>query len=97
MTTKGTLTLAGRARLLPVLKRFPEARAALRRLFRNSPSFQSLCEDYRDCLAALQYWEQSPSGEAPTMARTYSELLGELEQEVRQFLEDNHTFRSGGP
>ena len=97
MTPKGTPTLAERARLLPVLKRFPEARAALRRLFRDSASFQSLCEDYRDCLAALQYWEQSISGEAPALAGAYAELLRELEQEVRQFLEDDKTSRSGRP
>jgi hypothetical protein len=61
----------------------------LQRLFRDNVSFQSLCEDYRDCLAALQYWEQSTSGEASALAGAYAELLGELEQEVRQFLEDN--------
>ena len=97
MTHKGILTLAERARLLPVQKRFPEARAALQRLFRDSPSFQSLCEDYRDCQAALQHWKQSTSGEAPAMTKTYAELLGELEQEVRQFLEDDQTSRNAGP
>jgi len=66
----------------------------LQRLFRGNPSFQSLCEDYRDCLAALQQWEQSTSEEAPALAGAYAELLGELEQEVRQFLEDEMT--SGG-
>jgi hypothetical protein len=97
MIPKGTPTLAERARLLPLLRRFPEARAALQRLFRANPSFQSLCEDYRDCLAALQYWEQSTSGEAPALAGAYAELLGELEQEVKQFLVDNLTWRRGGP
>ena len=97
MNPKGTPTLAQRARLLPILKRFPEARAALQRLFRYNPSFQSLCEDYRDCLAALQHWGQSTSEEAPAMATTYAELLGELEQEVRQFLEDDLTSRCAGP
>jgi hypothetical protein len=97
MNPKGTPTLAERARLLPILKRFPEARAALQRLFRDSPSFQSLCEDYRDCQAALQYWEQSTSGEAPALAGAYAQLLRELEQEVSQFLEDDQASRSGGP
>jgi hypothetical protein len=95
MTSEGTPTLAERARLLPVLKRFPEERPALQRLFRKSSSFQSLCDDYRDCLAALQYWNQSTSGEAPGLARAYAELLGELEQEVRQFLEDETSSQSG--
>ena len=66
----------------------------MQRLFRGNPSFQSLCEDYRDCLAALQQWEQSTSEEAPDLTGAYAELLGELEQEVRQFLEDEMT--SGG-
>ena len=91
MTSKDTPTLVERARLIAVLKRFPEERAALQRLFRGNPSFQSLCEDYRDCLAALQQWEQSTSEEAPALAGAYAELLGELEQEVRQFLEAEMT------
>jgi len=94
MTSEDTPTLAERARLLPILKRFPEERATLQRLFGGNPSFQSLCDDYRDCLAALQHWKQSSSVDAPDLARAYAELLGELEQEVRQFLEDEMT--SGG-
>jgi hypothetical protein len=87
MISKGRQTIAERARILPILKRFPDKRAALRCLFGESSSFQSLCDDYRDCLAALKYWEQSISEEAPALARVYAELLGELEQEVRQYLE----------
>jgi hypothetical protein len=97
MTSEDTPNLAERARLLPVLKRFFGERAALQRLFRENSSFQSLCDDYRDCLAALQYWEQSTSGEAPALARAYAELLGELEQEVGHFLEDEKASRSGRP
>ncbi len=88
-------TLAERARLHPVLKRFPKERAALQRLFRENPSFQSLCDDYRDCLAALRHWEESDSGEAPALAKTYAELMGELEQEVRLFLGDERSSRTG--
>jgi hypothetical protein len=88
MSSKGRQTLAERARILPILKRFPEERAALWRLFGENPSFQSLCDDYRDCLEAWQYWEQSDSEEAPALARAYAELLGELDQEIRQYLEE---------
>lgn len=87
MSSKGHQTIAERARILPILKRFPDKRAALWCLFGESSSFQSLCDDYRDCLAALKYWEQSISEEGPALARVYAELLGELEQEVRQYLE----------
>jgi hypothetical protein len=93
MTSKGIRTLAERVRLLPVLKRFPEEKASLQRLFLDSSSFQSLCDDYRDCLAALQYWRNSTLGEAPGLARAYAELLEELEREVRQFLEDQRASR----
>ena len=62
-------------------------RARIRELFLQSPSFQSLCEDYRDCLAAWQYWRQAASEDAPALCQSYAELLQELDQEVRQYLE----------
>jgi len=73
--------------LAPVLEKFPEARAKIRQLFQQSPSFQDLCQDYRDCLVAWQHWRQAPSEEAPTVGQSYAELLEELEQEVRDYLE----------
>jgi hypothetical protein len=73
--------------LAPVLEKFPEAAASIRELFYQSPAFQSICEDYRDCLAAWQYWRQAADAEAPVLCQSYAELLQELEQEVRQYLE----------
>lgn len=87
MTSENILTLSKGVGLQQVLKLFPEERAVLQRLFRESSSFQSLCEDYRDCLAALRYWKQSASEEAPLLCQSYTVLLQELEQEVRQYLE----------
>jgi hypothetical protein len=75
------------AALAPVLEKFPETAAAIRELFHRSASFQSLCGDYRDCLAAWHYWRQSPAEEAPVLCQSYAELLQELEEEIRQFLE----------
>jgi hypothetical protein len=72
--------------LSSVLEKFPEAAARIRELFLQSPSFQSLCEDYRDCLAAWRYWRQAASGEAPALSQSYAELTQALEQEVRQYL-----------
>jgi hypothetical protein len=76
-----------KAALASLLEKFPEAAVRIRGLFQQSPSFQSLCEDYRDCLAAWHYWRQAASGEAPALGQSYAELLQELEQEVRQYLE----------
>jgi hypothetical protein len=76
-----------KAVLAPVMEKFPQTASRLQELFQQSPSFQSLCEDYRDCLAAWQYWRQAASESAPALCQSYAELLQELEQEVRQYLE----------
>ena len=73
--------------LASVLENFPEAVARIRELFQQSPDFQSLCEDYRECLANWRHWRQADSEETPGYCKIYGELLQELEQEVRQFLE----------
>jgi len=75
-----------------IMDRFPEERQALRRLFQESLSFQSLCNDYQECLAALQDWQHSTSEEAPAWRDEYANLLLELEQEVRQYLENQAAF-----
>jgi len=86
MNPDGIQTNDDRTGLIRVIERFPEDREALQRLFRGSGSFQSLCDDYGDCLAGLKNWEQSTAKEAPTMRGAYADLLQELEQEVRQYL-----------
>jgi hypothetical protein len=92
-----SLTLAGRKDATPktalesVLEKFPEGAAGIRELFRRNPSFQSLCKDYRDCLAAWQYWGQAATAEAPALCQSYADLLQELEEEIRQYLEQEQT------
>jgi hypothetical protein len=88
-------TTAEDAGLFLISERFPEERETLQRLFHEIPSFQSFCADYRDCLSALKQWQKSTSGEATAMARTYAELLQELEQEARQYLDDAIASRIG--
>ena len=78
---------AREAALAPLLEKFPEAAAMIRQLFQRSPSFRSLCEDYRDCLVAWRHWRRAASEDAPALCLSYAELLGELEEEVRQYLE----------
>ncbi len=78
-----------------IMKRFPEEGQALCRLFQESLSFQSLCNDYQECLAELQKWQQSTSEEAPAWGDEYAHLLLELEQEVRQYLENESAFSTG--
>ena len=75
-----------KAALASVMEKFPEAVNSIWELFQQSASFQSLCEDYRDCLGAWQYWRQDASEDAPALCQSYAELLQELEQEIRQYL-----------
>ena len=88
-------TKSAEAGLSLIMKRFPEESQAFRRLFQESLSFQSLCDDYQECLAALQNWQQSTSEEATAWRDEYALLLLELEQEVRQYLEIQAAFSTG--
>ena len=89
------IELNSAAGLALIMKRFPEEKLALCRSFRKSRSFQSLCNDYWECLAELQNWQMSTSEEAPAWRDEYAHLLLELEQEVRQYLENQAAFSTG--
>jgi hypothetical protein len=91
MTTDGNKDGPQNAALASVLKNFPEAVPRIRELFLQSPDFQSLCEDYRECLANWRHWQQAASEQAPDYQKVYAELLQELEQDIRQSLEPDKT------
>ncbi len=80
-----------------LVERFPQEQSVLHRLFQKKPSFQSLCADYRDCLAALQHWQESTSVKASDSCTLYAALLNELEQEVRQYLDEEIASGTGAP
>lgn len=65
-----------------VMARFPEHRESLQRLYGRSESFRSLCEDVRECLAALETWSRSMAEEAPAYRNEFATLLQELEEEL---------------
>jgi hypothetical protein len=81
--------------LFLVSERLPGEREAWQRLFKTRLSCQSPGADYRDGLTALKCWQESTSGEAPVMAGTYGELLQKLEEEVRQYLDDEIASGAG--
>ena len=87
MTPAGQKDAPQNAALASVLENFPGAVARIRDLFQQSLDFQSLCEDYRECLANWRHWRQADSEQALDYCKIYAELLQELEQEVRQSLE----------
>ena len=73
-----------------VFERFPDSKEAVKAFYRESEDFQSLCEDYQDCLVAWHHWRQATSEDAPALCQSYAELLQELEQEVRDYLEHEY-------
>jgi hypothetical protein len=95
MPPESVPTNAECAGLSLVSEPFPGERAAWQRHFKKSPSCQSLGADYRDRLNALKRWQGSTSGETSAMARTYAALLQELEQEARQYLDDEIASGAG--
>jgi hypothetical protein len=72
--------------LFLVFERFPDRKEAVKALYRESEDFQSLCEDYRQCAAAIRYWRQSSEDYAPARRDEYSVLLQELEEEIVKIL-----------
>jgi len=84
---------------------FPEREGLVERAFHESRPFRALCEDYRECAAVLQHWEQRDAPEAPSRRQEYEELQRELGREVQTWLEameagSSHTtkepHRTGG-
>ena len=79
-----------------VLKQFPDRKDTVKQLFRESESFQSVCEDYRRCAAALRRWSDSASEEAPARREEYAALLQDLEAEILQCLDEfRYTYKKG--
>ena len=66
---------------------FPDRDELIEHTFRQSESFRSVCEDYRECMAALESWKQRETAEAPLRRREYEELLVELGREIQIRLE----------
>jgi len=75
--------------LFSVMKRFPDHKDAVKKLFAESESFQTVCEDYRRCAEALRHWNRSTSEEAPARREEYEALLRGLEEEILQSLNES--------
>ena len=71
-----------------VLKRFSDRNDSIKALFRKSETFQTLCEDYRQCAAALRRWDASQTEEAHARRDEYSSLMEELEEEILKNLNE---------
>lgn len=68
--------------LAAVSRRFSQRAEAVEQAFKGSATFRGLCRDYLSCVAALERWQESQSGEAPARSAEYSQLLAELTTEI---------------
>ena len=69
-----------------IRKRFPNKSETIRLLMAENPEFRAICEDYGDCVHALQFWGQSTAPEAETRVNEYRTLVEELEKEIVEAL-----------
>jgi hypothetical protein len=65
-----------------IKRRFGGAEANIEREFKSSEAFRDLCRDYLNCAATLARWQESEGEDARLRVREYTELLGELTQEI---------------
>ena len=69
------------------MMRFPEHREFIGRLYRTSESFQTLCDDYRECLGLHQSCSDSIAQEAAAYREDLALLQSELEEEILEYVE----------
>jgi len=72
-----------------VLGKFPDRAADIKRLYKKSQAFQTVCGDYLQCTEALHHWNQSHEKEAPNRKREYELLLQELADEIFLYLKES--------
>ena len=78
-----------RSSVFHVLEKFPDRSGDIRRLYKESREFQTMCEDYRQCAEALHHWHQSNDKEAPVRRREYEQLFQELRDEICLYLHES--------
>ena len=75
--------------IFTVIERFPDHKDSIKLLYRESKTFQTICDDYRQCAEALKRWNQLSSEEAHAREKEYAELLQDLEAEILHNLEES--------
>lgn len=68
-----------------------EVRHIIEKFYKDDETLRSVYDDYLVYLKALQYWEQSSSDEAAARRSEYTQLVGELEEELMQALDKSES------
>jgi hypothetical protein len=74
-----------------VQRHFPEHEHILEIMYSKNESFLSLCEDFRDCLWAMEYWCEAPSSlkDATRYCEEYTALLEDMNKEIAAWLTES--------
>ena len=78
--------------LFSIMERFPDYKETIKKLYKESHSFQTLCADYRTCIDAHQHWRHSESEEGILRREEYAALLKDLEAEILESLNEASWF-----
>ena len=70
----------------PVIDTFPEYTKKIEILYADNRIFKEVCDHYSVCAKALECWKRSKKKEAAARRIEYEELLGSLQEEIRQYL-----------
>ena len=74
-------------------EKFSRVRHIIEKQYKNDNAFRSIYKDYQTYLDALQFWEQSSSNDAAARRSEYTQLVGELEEELMQALNKSESWK----
>jgi hypothetical protein len=72
--------------ILKIPEKFAKDQHLIKKLYREDDTFKSIFEDYLKCIEAQEYWSQSDSDDAATRQIEYLDLVGELETEWKEII-----------
>ena len=74
-------------------EKFSKVQHIIEKLYKGDDTFRSIYKDYQTYLDALQFWEQSSSDDAAARRGEYTQLVGELEEELMQILNKSESWK----
>ena len=74
-------------------EKFSKFQHIIEKLYIDNDTFRSIYKDYQTYLDALQFWEQSSSDDAAARRSEYTQLVGELEEELMQILNKSESWK----
>jgi hypothetical protein len=72
--------------ILKIPEKFAKDQHLIKKICREDDTFKSIFEDYLKCIEAQEYWSRSDSDDAATRRLEYSDLLWQLEIELREIM-----------